>query len=168
MTRRDARLPAASAVRETLCASLERTLATMAEAARQTREGATHEDSRAEGDKDMRSTEQSYLARGQAMRVEDLVEQIQRLRALVLPETAAGGAVVVTGSVVLVDVEGTSRVLFVVPWGGGTVLRVGGIETTVIAPSSPVGAALVGKRVGDSFELRVRGAVREWSIEAIG
>src|SRR5690606_17653583 len=67
-------LPDKQAVRDALRAALAKALEAMAEAARQTREGAVHEESRAEGDKDMRSTEQSYLARGQAMRAEALAE----------------------------------------------------------------------------------------------
>ena len=81
------RLPDKTAVREALEAALERALETMVNAARTTREGAIHEDSRAEGDKDMRSTEQSYLARGQAMRVEELAEQLQRLRTATSPSS---------------------------------------------------------------------------------
>ena len=44
----------------------------LAAAQRLTVEGVTHEDAKAEGDKDMRATEASYIARGQAMRVEQL------------------------------------------------------------------------------------------------
>lgn len=159
-------LPDKERVRDALIAALERARATMAKAAQQTREGATHESSRAEGDKDMRSTEQSYLARGQAMRVEDLAEQLQRLAVFPLP-TFGPDATVSAGALVRVDVEDAERVFFVVPFGGGTVLDVGGLEITVVTPSSPVGQALLGKQTGDSFELRVRGALREWVVEAI-
>ena len=160
------RLPDKSAVRAALGAALDRALATMAKAAQQTREGATHESSRAEGDKDMRSTEQSYLARGQAMRVEDLAEQIQRLAVFPMP-AFDDDAAISAGALVLVDVEDAVRVFFVMPYGGGSVLDVGGVEVTVVTPASPVGQALLGKQVGDSFELRVRGAMREWVIEAV-
>ena len=170
------RLPASSAVRDALGAALERALETMAAAARETREGATHEDSRAEGDKDMRSTEQSYLARGQAMRVEDLLEQIQRLRVFPLANIEPGAAIV-AGALVHVEMDepgaadrraGAQRVYFLVPYGGGTVLHVDGTEVIVVAPSSPVGSALLGKRVSDTFELRTRGAAREWIVRAVG
>ena len=39
------------------------------------------------------------------------------------------------------------------PHGGGVVLRVDGVEVTVVTPSSPVGQALLGKQAGDDFEL---------------
>ena len=160
------RLPDKTEVRDALAAALERALATMAKAAAETREGATHESSRAEGDKDMRSTEHSYLARGQAMRVEDLAEQIQRLAAFALPELGRDDAIA-AGALVRVDIEDAARVMFVMPYGGGTVLEVGGVLVTVVTPASPVGQALLGKQVGDSFELKLRGALREWVIEAV-
>jgi len=161
------RLPDKSLVRDALAAALERALQTMLQAARATREGAIHEDSRAEGDKDMRSTEQSYLARGQAMRVEDLAEQLQRLAGFSLQRFNSDAAIG-AGALVLVEVDDAPRVFFVMPHGGGNVLRVDGVEVTVVTPSSPVGQALLGKQAGDEFELPVRGTVRQWLIETVG
>jgi transcription elongation GreA/GreB family factor len=160
------RLPDKLAVRRALETALERNLEAMASAARTTREGAIHEDSRAEGDKDMRSTEQSYLARGQAMRVEDLSEQLQRLRATTLAAFDADTAIGV-GALVLVEIEDDARAFFVLPFGGGVVLCVDGIELTVVTPSSPVGQALLGKKVDEDFELRQRGALRECVVAAV-
>ncbi len=160
------RVPDKAAVREALRAALTSALETMASAAAQTREGATHEESRAEGDKDMRSTEQSYLARGQAMRAEELAEQLARLTRL---EPCAYGEDDAIGpdALVGVSVDDEERVFYVVPFGGGTELTVEGVRVTVVTPSSPVGGALVGRRAGDDFELAVRGKRREWTIEAL-
>jgi transcription elongation GreA/GreB family factor len=47
------------------------------------------------------------------------------------------------------------------------VLRVDDVEITVITPSSPVGQALLGKVVGDDFELMQRGTLRGFVIEAV-
>jgi transcription elongation GreA/GreB family factor len=158
-------LPRKADVQAALVRALEEALAKAASAAAATREGATHEESRAEGDKDMRSTEQSYLARGQAMRTEELAEQLQRLA---LAELRAYGEddAIGPGALVRVSIDDEERVFFVIPQGGGTELDVGG-KVTVVAPSSPVGSALLGKRAGDDFELMVRGAVREWTVEEI-
>src|SRR5215212_6212698 len=49
-------------------------------AANATREGATHPEAKPENEKDTRALEQSYLARGQALRATELNEQIQALR----------------------------------------------------------------------------------------
>lgn len=161
------KLPPKDAVCEALRAALERSLAMMVSAAQQTVQGVVHEDAKSEGDKDMRSTEQSYVARGQAMRAEDLAEQLQRFEVTKWrdygDETPLG-----PGALVGVVVDGEEeRMLFLVPYGGGTVLDVAGVTVTVVTPSSPVGAALVGKVVGDEFEQSARGKLREWSVEAV-
>ena len=67
----------------------------------------------------------------------------------------------------LVEVDDEPRAFFVLPYGGGVVLRVGGVEMTVVTPSSPMGQALIGKQVGDDFELTSRGALRAWVIESV-
>ncbi len=159
-------LPDKSAVRARLVAALERALATMVRAAESAREGAVHEENRAEGDKDMRATEQSYLARGQAMRVEDLAEQLQRFVAT--PLVAFGpDDVIAPGALVRARVDGVPRVVFVAAQGGGETLDVDGVSVTVVTPASPVGRALVGLRMGDSVELPGRDGVREWEIDTI-
>ena len=158
-----ARLPDKAAVKSALEAALASTLAATRAAAEESRRGATHEESRAEGDKDMRSTEQSYLARGQAMRAEELAEELARLETTTLPAFGPESSIAL-GALVRVLVDEAPRVFFVVPWGGGTTLSVGGAEVTVVAPSSPVGRALVGRSAGESFELTARGALREWEI----
>jgi transcription elongation GreA/GreB family factor len=151
-------------VKAALRAALEEALRVIAHAAAQSREGAVHAESRAEGDKDMRSTEQSYLARGQAMRTEELAEQLQRLEALPTAPLRSG-APITAGTLVSVLVDDEPRVFYVVPMGGGTELTVAGTKITVVTPSSPVGAALLGKTPGDSFELTQRGKLREWEID---
>jgi transcription elongation GreA/GreB family factor len=159
-------LPDKVRVREALIRALERSIETMAQAAKSSREGAVHEDSRAEGDKDMRATEQSYLARGQAMRVEELAEQLQRLQVFALARFEPDMAIA-PGALVLADVDDTPRLLFVVPHGGGSVLQVDDTVVTVVTPSSPVGQALLGKFVGDEFEIVAGARTRQWTIEAI-
>lgn len=160
------RLPDKAAARLALEAALERSLATMVSAARATRSGVIHEDSRAEGDKDMRSTEQSYLARGQAMRAEDLAEQLQRLRATSFPAFDADTPIA-SGALVRVQIDDAPRLFLLSPYGGGVVLRVENVELTVVTPSSPLGQALLGKKVGDDFELPMRDAVRALVVEEV-
>lgn len=160
-------MPDKSAVREALRAAMASTLATLVQAAKDAAEGATHEENRSEGDKDMRATEQSYIARGQAMRAEELADELARLESTQL-RAFGEDDVIAAGALVRVSIDGEEqRVLFVVPWGGGTELVVGGAKVTVVTPSSPVGQALVGRRQGEDFELRQRGATREWEIDEV-
>lgn len=139
---------------------------TLRESARQTREGAVHEESRAENDKDTRGLEASYLARGQAARVEEMEEAAARLRFLELrafpPDAPIGLSAVVT-----VAVDDAEQRYFLVPVAGGLRVEVDGVEVQLLTPASPLGRALVDKRRGDDFELRLRGRLREYEIVAV-
>jgi transcription elongation GreA/GreB family factor len=151
-------------VHAALVAALHEGLERMAAVAKDTAAGATHEEARSEGDKDMRATEQSYVARGQAMRAEELAEalaQIERFEPPAYDDEKPIGA----GALVELDVEGERKWLFVLPVAGGTEVLVDGATVLVITPSSPVGRQLVGKQVGDAFELAQAGRVREWVVE---
>lgn len=146
---------------------LEAELSTLEDAARATREGLVHEESRAENDKDTRGIEASYLARGQAERVEQMQETLTRLRFLNLgaygPDDPIGA-----GALVEVEIDDDAKSTFLlVPVGGGVSVEFGASEVKLITAASPVGKAMVGKFEGDDFEIRVRGAVREYVITAV-
>ncbi|HQP37789.1 MAG TPA: hypothetical protein PLI95_21545, partial [Polyangiaceae bacterium] len=64
--------PSKSALKQELVSLLQRDLEVLQRAHRASQEGATHEEAKPENDKDTRALEQSYLARGQARRVDDL------------------------------------------------------------------------------------------------
>jgi transcription elongation GreA/GreB family factor len=159
-------LPDKAAVHRALREALAKALETMVLAAKDTAEGATHEENRSEGDKDMRATEQSYLARGQAMRAEELAEALSRFEATRMVSFGEDDAIA-NGALVHVELEDEERVIFLAAQGGGTVLDVGGVRVTVVTPSSPMGGALLGKREGDDFELVVRGQKREGAVLAL-
>jgi hypothetical protein len=61
-----------STLKQELVALLAADLETAERAQQAAREGATHEEAKPENDKDTRALEQSYVARGQAKRVEEL------------------------------------------------------------------------------------------------
>ena len=137
---------------------LEGTLAGLERAHADARAGATHEEAKPENDKDTRALEQSYLARGQAMRIETLKAGLASLTPMPLTptDTVKHGALVEAE-----DDDGEASFYFVAPEGGGTKLQ-GGV--LVVTPLSPVGAALIGKREGDEVELRVAGKARVLTI----
>lgn len=140
---------------------LEATLAGLERAHADALAGATHEEAKPENDKDTRALEQSYLARGQAMRIETLKAGLTSLNVLALTPTDS----VKPGAVVEAeDDDGEALVYFVAPEGGGTKLK-GGV--LVVTPLSPVGAALLGKREGDEVELRLGGKARVLTILSV-
>jgi transcription elongation GreA/GreB family factor len=119
-------------------------------------EGATHSEARAENAKDTRGLEQSYLARGQAQRVAELEAGLAAVTALAVRRFAPGDPIAL-GAVVTVDDDGEPRRLFIAPHGGGSALA-GGVQ--VVTPSSPLGRAVLGKRIDDEVELRLAGGLR--------
>jgi hypothetical protein len=53
------------------------------------------------------------------------------------------------------------------PAGGGLSITAGALVLTVVTPQSPVGQALLGRRVGDDVDIRTPQGVRECSIAAL-
>ena len=132
-------------------------------AAEDVRRSAIHEEARPENDKDTRALEQTYLARGQAMRAEVMVEQVQLLRSMLSDNLSS--SIIAAGSLIeLEDEAGATRCLFLAPYGGGQSLSVGGVTIVVVTPSSALGRALLGKQEGDDFALRTRDSSREYTI----
>ncbi len=156
--------PTKTALRDELLAHLAADLDTAARAQAATRAGATHEESKPENDKDTRALEQSYLARGQALRVDELRGALAEVKAMALRAFEDGQAAAL-GALVTAD-EGDATVrFFLAPQGGGAKLGAGAV--LVVTPKSPLGRALIGKRAGDACEVLLAGRTRELSIVAV-
>jgi transcription elongation GreA/GreB family factor len=152
------------ALRDELSALLAADLATLERAQRSAVEAATHEEAKAENDKDTRALEASYLARGHALRLEELRAAVVELRAWEPGALRAGGAVSL-GALVVVEDDAGEHTYFLAPHGGGLRLRGGAVQ--VITPKSPIGRALVGKAEGDTAELVVEGRPRELGVVGV-
>lgn len=125
--------------------------------------GATDDEARPENDKDTRGLEQSYLARGQAQRVAELEAAVSEVGALALRAFGAGDRVAI-GALVTVEEEGREHRFFIAPHGGGTQLA-GAAQ--VVTPLSPLGRALLGRRVDDEVEVPLPGKLRSFVIVAL-
>lgn len=139
---------------------------TMARLAKDAAEAATHEENKPENDKDMRSTEASYLARGQAARVAELSAALAQLQSMELHDFGEGEAIGVSALVEVQSKTGRST-CFVVPAGGGRKVRLAGerdLEVQTTTPTSPLGEALVGLSAGDEAEVETPQGVRTWTI----
>ncbi len=135
-------------------------------AQRASREGAVHEESRAEGDKDTRATEASYLARGQAQRVMELETEIARLNALELRSFGSKDAIAAGAICVLRSDRGTSTVLLL-PGGAGAKLSAGGTTLRVVTPASPLGSSLLGQSAGDEIDVELGERVDEYVVVSV-
>jgi len=149
-----------------LCQSVSEDLAVMSAAQRQVVDGATHEENKPENDKDTRALEQSYLARGQAQRVVELQDSLNKLKAMEL-RSFTGESPITLSALVTVD-DGRDEVrYFIAPAGGGLRLSVSDAEVRVITPQSPIAQALLGKREGDDLDIRTPQGVSECSILSV-
>jgi transcription elongation GreA/GreB family factor len=150
------------ALRETL----SRELADARRVAADTAAAANHPEARPENDKDTRKIELSYLAAGQAARARELESAVALLTSMPV-RGFEGSESLQAGAIVDLDVSGKPQRVLLSPAGGGQKLTTPSGEINVITPQSPLGQGLLGKRVGDSFELRVAGQVREVEILAV-
>lgn len=131
---------------------------------RTTHEGATHEEARPENDKDTRALEQSYLAAGQARRVQELTADLALITSMPVPDVK-GGKITSGLLVTIEDADGSTSELFIAPARGGTKLANGGVQ--VVTPASPLGRVLLGKAEGDDCELAGARGVRSMSIVSV-
>jgi hypothetical protein len=151
------------AIVATLRRELENEIAAMTRLARDAADAATHEENKPEGDKDMRSTEASYLARGQASRVLDL----ERAHALLgrMPVRAFEAADAIETSALVELSDGAKRsVYLLLGVAGGRRVKVGDVEVQTTTTSSPLGAALLGLAEGDEVEITTPQGLRTYEI----
>ena len=155
------------ALKTELVALLRRDLALAEKAHKATLAGVTHEEAKPENDKDTRALEQSYLARGQAVRVEELREGIVLVEAMALREGAsgAGEARAVLGSLVRVLEAERETTYWIAAYGGGSELD--GKQVHVVTPKSPMGRALIGKSPTDELEVTIAGKMRTLEVLSV-
>jgi hypothetical protein len=153
-------------LRRRILEALDATRAALMDAQKASQEAATHEETRAESGKDMRSTELSYIARGQAMRVQAIEIERARVAAMPLTTFAPGAALAASALVRIADAQGERRV-FLAPGGGGQRIRVGDEVIDIVTPSSPLGEALLGAYAGDDVTIEKGGRDEELQILAL-
>ncbi|MGA7123360.1 MAG: GreA/GreB family elongation factor [Polyangiaceae bacterium] len=157
-------LPEKARLKEELARALAADVALRERAHRAASEAATHEEAKPENDKDTRALEQSYLAQGEARRVEELRAALAEVQSMSVRDLAKRD-VVALGALVAIDEGGTETLLWLAPHGGGSRLSEGSVQ--VVTPRSPLGQALVGKRAGDECSVVLAGRERVLTILAI-
>ena len=150
-------LPPRSRLLAELRAHLEEQLASLKRAQKSSQEGATHEETRAEDPKDMRSTEASYLARGLAERVGQLREAVATLSAFEPPDDATFACVQAGALVGVENEDGDVAVHLFVPAGGGVTLDAAASGVHSLSASSPLGAELLGRSPEEEVEVDLPG-----------
>jgi transcription elongation GreA/GreB family factor len=154
------------ALLEALRTGLAEEIATMTRIAREAAEAATHEENKPEGDKDMRSTEASYIARGQAERVLELERAQQVLSSLELKSFDASTPIESSALIELRHGNKTSH-YFLVGAGGGRRVTIDGVEIGTLTAVTPLGKALLGATEGDEIELESPQGVRTYEVVSV-
>ena len=148
---------------EGICEQLQIELETAETAAASAREGATHQDAKAENQYDTRGLEASYLAGAQAERVLKLAESLHRFKELAVREYSQEDKIGITALIELDDGE-TKQLYFLVDRNGGMKIKIKDQSIMVITLDSPLGRALRGKTTSDIVEIKVRKKTREFEI----
>ena len=153
-----------TAVHLLMLQKLEIDLDVLQRAAQTAYEAATHAENIAENKYDTLGLEASYLATGQARRVEEIRQALKNCRAMPLaPYDAASGIQI--GALIQLEAEnGSAQWLFLAPDAAGLKLEHGAQTVTVITPRAPLGAALLGKQLDDEVQINVGGAVQVSSV----
>jgi transcription elongation GreA/GreB family factor len=103
-----------------------------------------------------------------ARRVQGEIDALTAFR----PEPWRPGAPIATGAVVEVEDADSrqGRTFFLAPAGAGITLTGpdGDGFLSVVTAASPIGRAVLGRRLGDVVDVTVEGEAREWTITWIG
>ena len=127
-------------------------------------ETATHEENIAENKYDTLGLEASYLATGQARRVEEIKQSPLLCQQLQLRAYDDQRGIEIGTLVGLEDEDGRQQWLFLAPDAAGLKVDVVGQPVTVITPRSPLGKGLLGKRIDEEVEMLVAGARQHFTV----
>lgn len=140
----------------------------VAERAAQTAyETATHEENIAENKYDTLGLEASYLATGQARRMEEIRQSLTLCQNLVLRPYDEQRGIEIGALLGLEDENGREQWLFLAPDAAGLKVDLVGQSITVITPRSPLGKSLLGKFEGDDVEIVVAGTRQQFSVTEV-
>jgi transcription elongation GreA/GreB family factor len=135
-------------------------------AAQFSRAEATHESSKAESKYDTRGLEASYLARGQSKQAAEIESAIAEFESLAVRNFGAGEPIDL-GALVELEHGGENSIYFLGPRAGGTEILHDKKEILVITPQSPLGEQLMGKKSGDTSQLKLGGEIRATKILSV-
>lgn len=119
-------------------------------AARKTASIATDDEHKARSKYETFSLENSYLARGQARRVEEMRTALAAIRAMKVTTLPEDAEVQMGALMEVADERGETELLWMVPAGGGEEIHMPDQVVLMLTPNSPLSKALLKKRAGAS------------------
>jgi len=126
------------------------------------REGATPDEKRADG---RVALEFSNMAQAQGRRASAALDELAVLEAFHVPAISTPEKIAM-GAIIEVEDGDEGRTIFLAPVGAGIELTMpdGDGFVTVVTPASPLGKAILGRAMGDTIEVSVKGEAREWTV----
>lgn len=98
-----------------------------------------------------------------AQRIREIQQQLTMYKFLPVREYGAED-VICPSALVELELTGRRAFYFIVPSGGGLIMKVDGNPVQVITPQSPLGGALMGRRAGDLVRVETQGAPRDYRV----
>ena len=147
-----------------LLKKLEVDLDVLQRAAQTAYEAATDKENIAENKYDTLGLEASYLATGQARRVEEIRQALKNCQSMTCAAFDAAHGIQVGDLIKLEAVNGNEQWVYLTPDAAGLKLMHEAQTITVITPRSPLGAALVRKQPDDDVQISVGGAVQTFTV----
>ncbi len=151
-------------LRQLIVARLAEDFDVLQRAAQTAYETATHEENVAENKYDTLGLEASYLATGQARRMEEIRQALGLFQQLTLRDYDPARGIQVGALVTLEAMDGTLQWLFLGPEAAGLKVRLAECLVTVITPRSPLGQALLGKFEDDDVAIVVAGMQQTFTV----
>jgi transcription elongation GreA/GreB family factor len=130
-------------------------------------ETATHEENIAENKYDTLGLEASYLAAGQARRVEEIRQSLLLYQKLLLTPFNESKGIQSGDLITLENHLGVEQYLFLGPDAAGLKIQHGEQVITVITSRAPLGQTLLGKQTGDELEITVNGSRQTFEVTQI-
>ncbi|RRV06995.1 transcription elongation factor GreAB [Pseudomonas sp. v388] len=127
-------------------------------------ETATHEENIAENKYDTLGLEASYLAAGQARRVEEIRQSLALYRAWQLKPADESRGIQTGDLITLESASGRVRYFFLGPDAAGLKVQAGDEAVTVITARAPLGQSLLGKLEGDEVEMVINGTRETFEV----
>ncbi|MCG3863489.1 MULTISPECIES: GreA/GreB family elongation factor [unclassified Photobacterium] len=146
---------------------LQQTLQAATEAALRAYNTATDDENVAENQYDTLALEASYLAHGQAQRVEECKADVTAYQILQANLPQSFETVLLGHIVTLADENDNMRFVFLGPSAGGLVLTVDNNTVTIVTPTSPFGDALIGREIGEEIDVHIGNKVIWYEVMAI-
>jgi transcription elongation GreA/GreB family factor len=152
---------------EAFIAHFEIEIAALIASAKAAHAAATHEESRAEDRHDTFAIEASYLAAGQAKRVQEIRASLNELNDFLAHLKTKPQPTVELGALVMIESQGKRTRSLIARFGGGTHVQIDGKVISILSPTSPLGEGILGLQKGEPFSMESPAQTRTFTVADI-